>query len=116
MGTDDIFCMIVRGEIPATIVYEDDAVVAFNDVNPQAPVHVVVVPREHYAGLDDAVPAEVLGALLAAAPKVAEVAGVADTGYRVIINTGSDAGQSVPHLHLHVLGGAPMSPGLVRLA
>jgi histidine triad (HIT) family protein len=116
MGSDDIFCMIVRGEIPAKIVYQDDAIVAFNDVNPQAPVHVVVVPREHYAALDDEVPAEVLGALLAAAVRVAEVMGVADTGYRTIINTGRDAGQSVPHLHLHVLGGAPMSPGLVRLA
>lgn len=112
----DIFCMIVRGEVPATIVYQDETVVAFKDVNPQAPVHVVVVPREHYSGLADDVPAEVLGALLAAAPRVAEATGIADTGYRTIVNTGSDAGQSVPHLHLHVLGGAPMSEGLVRLA
>ena len=68
---DDIFCMIVRGEVPATVVYEDETVVAFRDVNPQAPVHVVIVPREHYSGIEYDVPPEVLGALLAAAPKVA---------------------------------------------
>lgn len=111
-----IFCMIAAGEIPASIVYEDKIVVAFRDLHPQAPVHVLVVPREHYCGLGDEVPAEVLAALLAAAPRVAQATGVAESGYRSIINTGPDAGQTVPHLHLHVLGGAPMSEGMVRLA
>lgn len=111
-----IFCMIAAGDVPAQIVYEDDVVVAFKDLNPQAPVHVLVIPREHYSGLDDDVPEPVLAALLAAVPRVADVCGVAATGYRAIINTGPDAGQSVPHLHLHVLGGARMSEGMVRLA
>jgi histidine triad (HIT) family protein len=110
-----IFCMIAAGEIPASIVYEDDTVVAFRDLHPQAPVHVLVIPREHYSGLDDDVPPEVLAALLAAAPRVAEATGIADSGYRTIVNTGDDAGQSVQHLHLHVLGGAKMSEGMLRL-
>jgi histidine triad (HIT) family protein len=111
-----IFCMIAAGDVPAEIVYQDDLVVAFKDLSPQAPVHVLVIPRAHYAGLDDDVPAPVLGALLAAVPRVAEASGIAATGYRAIVNTGPDAGQSVAHLHLHVLGGARMSEGLVRLA
>jgi histidine triad (HIT) family protein len=111
-----IFCMIAAGEIPASIVYEDDVVVAFRDLNPQAPVHVLVVPRAHHAGLGDDVPATVLASLLAAAPRVAEVTGIAQTGYRTIVNTGPDAGQTVAHLHLHVIGGAAMSEGMVRLA
>jgi histidine triad (HIT) family protein len=113
---DCIFCMIANGEIPASIVYQDDLVVAFKDLSPQAPVHVLVVPRAHYAGLGDDAPAEVLAALLAAAPLVAEAAGIARTGYRSIVNTGPDAGQTVEHLHHHVLGGAAMSEGMVRLA
>jgi histidine triad (HIT) family protein len=111
-----IFCMIAAGEIPASIVYEDDTVVAFRDLHPQAPVHVLIIPREHYSGLDEDVPREVLGALLAAAPRAAEATGIAGSGYRTIVNTGSDAGQSVPHLHLHVLGGAKMSEGMLGLA
>lgn len=113
---DCIFCRIARCEIPASIVYEDDAVVAFRDLSPQAPEHVLVVPRAHYSGLDDDVPPEVLGGLLAAAPRVAKAVGIASSGYRVIINTGPDAGQTVSHLHMHVLGGAVMSEGMVRLA
>lgn len=113
---DCIFCKIARGDIPATVVYSDDIAVAFKDLNPQAPVHVLVVPREHYAGLGDDVPPAVLAGLLAAAPRVAEAMGIADSGYRVIVNTGPDAGQTVPHLHLHVIGGAAMSEGMVRLA
>jgi histidine triad (HIT) family protein len=111
-----IFCMIAAGEIPASVVYEDDAVVAFRDLHPQAPAHVLVVPRVHYSGLDDDVPAEVLAAVLGAAPHVAEATGIAESGYRVIMNTGPDAGQTVPHLHMHVLGGVPMSEGMVRPA
>jgi len=111
-----IFCRIAAGDIPADVVYSDDTVVAFRDLNPQAPVHVLIVPREHYAGLGPDVPADVLAALLSAAPLVAEATGVAGTGYRCIVNTGPDAGQTVAHLHLHIIGGAAMSEGMVRLA
>ena len=111
-----VFCMIANGTIPATIVWEDDRVVAFRDLHPQAPVHVLIIPRTHYSGMDDDVPAEVHAALCAAAPMVARAAGVADSGYRLIVNTGPDAGQTVPHLHMHLLGGARMSEGMVRLA
>jgi len=113
---DCIFCRIAAGDIPADVVYSDDTVVAFRDLSPQAPVHVLIVPRAHYAGLGDGVPAGVLSALLAAAPRVAEATGVAASGYRCIVNTGPDAGQTVSHLHLHVIGGAAMSEGMVRLA
>ena len=108
-----IFCMIASGEVPVPFVYEDAHVVAFNDAEPQAPVHVLVVPRSHHACLGDAVPAEVSAALCAAVPKVAEIAGIATSGYRTVINCGPDARQSVQHLHLHVLGGAQMGHGMV---
>jgi histidine triad (HIT) family protein len=108
--------MIANGTILADIVWQDENVVAFRDLHPQAPVHILIIPREHYSGMDDDVPAEVHGALCEAAPRVAKAAGVAGSGYRLIINTGPDAGQSVLHLHVHLLGGAPMSEGLVRLA
>lgn len=113
---DCIFCMIANGTIPADIVWQDDKVVAFRDLHPQAPVHILVIPREHYTGMEDDVPPEVHAALCAAAPRVAEAAGVGGTGYRLIVNTGPDAGQSVLHLHVHLLGGAAMSEGMVRLA
>jgi len=102
-----LFCRIARGEIPATIVHEDDEVVAFRDVNPQAPTHVLVIPREHLSSAADlaADHAELLAAMFVAANRVAAADGVADTGYRLVVNVGRDAGQSVDHLHLHVLGG-----------
>jgi histidine triad (HIT) family protein len=108
--------LIANGTIPAGIVWQDDRVVAFRDLHPQAPVHVLIIPRAHYSGLDDNVPAEVYAALCAAAPLVARATGVADSGYRLIVNTGPDAGQTVMHLHVHLLGGAAMSEGMVRLA
>jgi histidine triad (HIT) family protein len=114
--SDCVFCMIANGTIPATVVWQDEQVVAFADLHPQAPVHVLIVPREHYAGLQDDVPAAVHAALFAAAPRVAEAAGVRESGYRLIVNTGPDAGQTVQHLHMHLLGGATMSEGMVRLA
>jgi histidine triad (HIT) family protein len=110
---DCIFCKIAAGEIPVPLVYEDDLVVAFNDAEPQGPVHVLIVPRAHYRTLADGVPAEVAAALCAAVPKVAEMKGIAENGYRVIVNSGPDARQSVPHLHVHVIGGAPMTHGMV---
>jgi histidine triad (HIT) family protein len=101
-----IFEKIIRREIPAEIVWEDDDAVAFRDVNPQAPVHVLIVPKRVIARLADATEndARLLGKLLLAARKVAEKLDIVNSGYRVVINSGPDAGESVPHLHLHVLG------------
>lgn len=105
-----LFCAIVAGDIPGDIVWSDDTHVAFRDVNPQAPHHVLVVPRRHvetageYARSDPAG----AGALLAAASGVAEQLGIAEAGYRIVLNTGAQAGQTVHHVHAHVLGGRPM--------
>jgi histidine triad (HIT) family protein len=107
---DCLFCRIVAGEIPSDRVHEDDEVIAFRDINPRAPTHVLVVPRRHVPDvqhLTDA-DAEMLGRLFAAVRSIAADAGV-ETGYRVVTNVGPDAGQSVFHLHLHLLGGRTMS-------
>jgi len=110
--SDCIFCRIVAGEIPANVVHSDERVIAFRDVNPQAPVHVLVVPRRHVESLaalaaEDGEDADLAAALLAAANRVARAEGLAapDRGFRVVANTGPHGGQSVDHLHLHVLGG-----------
>ncbi|HEU4786074.1 MAG TPA: histidine triad nucleotide-binding protein [Gemmatimonadaceae bacterium] len=108
MADDCLFCRIVRGEIPATVVHKDDHVVAFRDINPQAPVHVVIVPREHVASLNDATDAEMLGRLSLAASDIARREGIADSGYRTVVNTNRAAGQTVFHVHLHLLGGRSM--------
>lgn len=109
--TDCLFCKIVAGDVPADIVYQDDDVVAFRDVNPQAPVHVLIVPRKHLSGYgniaDEDVP--LLGKVARAAGRVAEQEGVATSGFRSVVNTGPAAQQSVRHLHLHVLGGRQMT-------
>jgi len=107
---DTIFGKIVRKEIPADIVYEDDRCVAFRDVNPQAPTHILVVPRKPIARLSDATEDDgaLLGHLLVKSAEIARAEGLIDGGYRVVVNDGSGAGQSVFHLHLHVLGGRPM--------
>ena len=106
-----LFCRIVAGEIPAEKVYEDETAIAFRDINPQAPVHVLVIPRAHVASLDEARQVEEaeLGRLLLAAVRVAHQEGLAEGGYRTVINTGAGAGQSVFHLHLHVIGGRALS-------
>jgi histidine triad (HIT) family protein len=107
--TDCLFCKIVAGEIPSTKVFEDDLIYAFRDITPQASTHVVVVPKEHYpnaAALASADPA-LAGAVLAAAGEIAALEGVAESGYRMVFNTGPDANQTVFHVHLHVLGGRP---------
>ena len=105
---DCIFCRIARGEVQAQFIYEDDRVVGFRDLNPQGPTHVLVIPRRHVPSLhaagDD--PA-LLGELLVVARTVVEQEGLGGRGYRVVINNGPDGGQSVDHLHLHVLGGRP---------
>jgi histidine triad (HIT) family protein len=108
MSTDDcLFCRIVRGEIPATIVHETPDTVAFRDINPQAPYHVLIVPRAHIASLNAATDADVtlLGRLSLIAAELATGAGYADSGYRTVMNTGADGGQTVLHLHLHLLAG-----------
>ncbi len=104
---DCVFCRILDGEIPATRLYEDDAAVAFRDVNPAAPAHALVVPRKHIATLDDADAGdrELLGKLMWAARAVAAEMGLSKSGYRLVMNTHAGAGQSVFHIHLHVLGG-----------
>jgi len=105
-----LFCKIVAGDIPADIVHQDDRCVAIRDINPQAPTHVLVIPREHLDSLDDASARDegLLGHLLRVGARIANDAGHDDTGYRTVINTGAGAGQSVFHLHAHVLGGRPM--------
>jgi histidine triad (HIT) family protein len=102
-----IFCKILAGTIPAALVYEDDLVVAFDDVNPQAPTHTLVIPRKHVASMAELQDSDVglLGRLMLAGNKIAAQKGIADAGYRVVVNTGAHGGQSVFHLHLHVLGG-----------
>lgn len=101
---DCLFCRIAAREIPAQIVFEDDHVVAFKDIDPKAPLHVVVIPRSHVASIAVA-DAAILGQVGSAAARVAQDAGYAERGYRVVANVGPDAGQSVGHLHLHVLAG-----------
>lgn len=108
--SDCIFCRIVERTIPSKIVFEDDLVVAFEDVNPQAPVHVLVVPRRHVASIAElqAADAGLLGHLMIAGAAIAKQKGIAESGYRAVVNTGKNGGQTVFHLHLHVLGGRPM--------
>jgi histidine triad (HIT) family protein len=105
---DCLFCRIVRGEIPARLVAEGDDYVAFRDVNPQAPTHVLVIPREHIPSLDAAREPGILGRLALAAADVARREGIVEDGYRVVVNTNAAAGQTVFHIHLHVLGGRDM--------
>ena len=102
-----LFQKIAAREIPARIVQETDEWLAFHDVNPQAPVHVLIVPKRAIPRLDQAVEEDscLLGRMLLAAPKIAKSLGVAESGFRVVINNGRDAGESVPHLHIHLLGG-----------
>ena len=105
-----VFGKILRGEIPAKKVYEDDQVLAFDDVAPQAPVHVLIIPKLPLVDLNEpgAEHEALLGHILLVAKKVAALKGIDKTGYRVVMNTGSDGGQSVFHMHLHVLGGRPL--------
>lgn len=116
MNTDCLFCRIVNGEIPATVVHETDTTLAFRDIDPKAPVHVLVIPKDHHADVlslakaDPTLSADMLGAAAA----VAEAEGLVADGFRLIANTGGYAGQEVFHVHLHVLGGAPLGPMLAR--
>lgn len=105
--SDCLFCKMVDGEIKPDRVYEDETLIAFRDIHPQAPVHILVVPRKHIATLNDArsEDAELLGKMLLAAQRIAARQGIAASGYRVVMNCNADAGQTVFHIHLHLLGG-----------
>ena len=108
---DCIFCNIVTGKIPSDIVYQDDMVIAFRDINPQSPVHLLVIPREHFTALTDITEKEapLMGHIIGVANQLARDEGISDTGYRLVINCGKQGGQLVPHLHLHVIGGRQLS-------
>ncbi len=110
MATDCLFCKMVSGVIKPATVYEDDEVLAFKDINPQAPVHVLVIPKRHIATLNDLKPADaaLVGKLVLVAGNIARTLDVADSGYRTVMNCNADAGQSVWHVHLHLLGGRVM--------
>ena len=105
MTDNCLFCRIARKEIPATIVFEDETVVAFRDIDAKAPTHVLVIPRAHVPSLNDAKDAALLGTLQIAASAIARAEGIAESGYRTVMNCGADAGQTVFHVHLHLLGG-----------
>ena len=108
---DTVFGTILRGEISADVVYEDDRCMAFRDVNPQAPVHILVIPKDAIVGIQGASvdQGSLLGHLMLIAAEVARIEGISETGYRCVVNAGPDGGQEVQHLHVHVLGGRRMS-------
>jgi len=112
MTTEDcLFCQIIAGDIPADIIYESDDAVAFRDINPQAPTHVLIVPRQHIATINDLTDedCDTVGKLFMAAQAIVKEEGLADDGYRTVMNCNAAAGQSVFHIHLHLLGGRLMS-------
>lgn len=116
MMDDCIFCKIIAGEIPSNTVYEDDHVKAFRDINPKAPVHVLIVPKEHFTPTEvaDEAKASIIGRVFLAVNKIAEKEGVADSGFRLIANSGPDSGQEVDHLHFHLMAGKKLGPILVE--
>jgi histidine triad (HIT) family protein len=109
--SDCLFCKIIKGQVAGTIVYQDDRVVAFKDINPQAPMHVLVVPRRHMASLNELTADDdgIVGEMVRRGAALAKAAGYADRGYRSVLNTNADAGQTVFHIHLHVLGGRTLT-------
>lgn len=121
MAYDDsnIFARILRGEIPCEKVYEDDHALAFNDIRPQAPVHVLVIPKGPYVSMDDftaKAPADLVAGFFRAVGAVARQLGLHESGYRLLVNTGAHSHQEVPHLHVHIFGGRPLGPMLKRPA
>lgn len=108
--SDCLFCNIVSGDIPADVVHESAGVIAFRDISPKAPTHILIVPREHISTVNDLQPAHesIVGSLFSAAKEIAADAGIAESGYRLVMNCNEGAGQSVFHIHLHLLGGRPM--------
>ena len=108
--TDCLFCKIVAGQIPATLVFQNDHVVAFKDITPRAPTHMLIVPRRHIPSLNDLAPEDdaLAGEMVRTAAAIAKQQGLSDRGYRTVFNCNADAGQTVFHIHLHLLGGRPM--------
>ena len=106
-----LFCRIVSGEIPGDVVYQDDEFFAFNDINPQAPTHVLIIPKTHFDSLVELSDQQekLMGRLIIIAKKLAEKEGIAKSGYRLVLNCGSEGGQVVPHLHLHLIGGRKLN-------
>jgi histidine triad (HIT) family protein len=105
---DCLFCKIVQRQLPGDIVFEDDDVLAFNDINPQAPTHVLIIPKRHVATVNDVADTSVLAALIARARSIATDRGISASGYRIVFNCNADGGQTVYHVHLHLLGGRQM--------
>ena len=110
---DCIFCNIVNGQIPSPRVYETEHIIVIRDISPKAPVHDLIIPKRHLTNFNELEDTELAGELLLGAAKVAQIEGLAENGYRLIINTGTDGGQLVPHLHLHLLGGRNLGPKIV---
>ena len=112
MVQDCIFCKIEKGEIPADITYQNERVLAFRDIAPAAPVHILIIPKKHIESISniDVSDVELVGTLILAAANIAKELGISDTGYRLIFNTGPDSGQMVGHIHLHLLGGKDLGP------
>jgi histidine triad (HIT) family protein len=111
-----VFCKIVKGELPAKVVYEDELVMAFHDINPQAPVHILVIPKEHIPTLNDLEERhrELIGHIFLVIKRIAKEQGIDQSGYRVLVNCNRDGGQEVYHLHFHLLGGKPLGPMVCR--
>ena len=105
---DCLFCKIIKKEIPSSIVFEDDKILAFNDIAPKAPVHILFIPKQHVSSVAELEDLDVLRDLFAAMKKIAVEKGIDKSGYRIVINHGKDAGQAVAHLHFHLLGGRPL--------
>ena len=113
----NIFARILRGELPCEKVYEDEQVLAFHDIHPQAPTHILVIPKGKYVSWDDfsdRAPAEEIAAFVRAVGRIAREAGLVEQGYRLLANLGANGGQEVPHLHVHIFGGRPLGPMLAR--
>ena len=110
-----LFCKIIAKEVPAKVEWDDENIIAFRDIAPQAPVHIVLVPRVHFSGLNDLTPerADLVGRIALVARELAAKQGIASTGYRLVSNCGPDAGQTIHHLHFHLLGGAPLAGRMV---
>ncbi len=111
---DCLFCKIIAGEIPSTKVYEDDSVLAFRDIDPKAPTHILVIPKDHYVSIHD-VPEEkssLFADLMSAVSSIVRQENLVDGGYRLVVNSGSDGGQIVDHIHVHILGGRKLTPSM----
>ena len=109
--TECLFCRVIAGEIPGTVVHQDDKLTAFRDIRPQAPTHILIVPNEHLGSTDEVTDAhvELMGRMVHLAAELAREEGIAAKGYRLVVNTGPDAGQSVGHIHMHLIGGRRLS-------